>query len=233
MLGIGIIYKITNFVNGKSYIGQTWQNLQKRFNDHINKKSHCVKLSNAINKYGKNNFGIVDIIYCDNQQEMNFLENFYIIQFDTIKNDYNLREGRANGKLSEESKIKMSKSHIGKKLSDQTKNKLSQIHKGKIISKETRNKISIANSGKKYGPQSEDVRLKKSIALKNRKLSDDTKKKSSSAAVKRKSKISLEDANNIKILKNKGFPVKDLASKFDVSESYVRGIINGNRRSIK
>ena len=48
----GIIYKITNKVNNKSYIGQTRQSIQFRWNKHINKKDKTY-FHNAIQKYGK------------------------------------------------------------------------------------------------------------------------------------------------------------------------------------
>jgi len=43
---------------------------------------------------------------------------------------------------SEEQKLKISKSKIGKKLSEETKRKLSEAHKGKILSEEHRKRIS-------------------------------------------------------------------------------------------
>lgn len=55
------IYKITNKINGKCYIGQSI-NIQKRINEHF-WKSKCEKdvsfnsiLHTAIRKYGKENF---------------------------------------------------------------------------------------------------------------------------------------------------------------------------------
>ena len=60
----GVIYKITNKENGKSYIGQTtYSNPNKRWNihkAHARKKSKfgCIKLQNAINKYGEDALSI-------------------------------------------------------------------------------------------------------------------------------------------------------------------------------
>lgn len=53
----GNIYKITNDINGKVYIGQTVQSVEKRFKQHMFKNS-CPKLANAIKKYGKSHFTI-------------------------------------------------------------------------------------------------------------------------------------------------------------------------------
>ena len=54
---LGKIYKITNLVNSKIYIGQTIRSLKERFRQHIYKQG-CTYLHNAILKYGKENFKI-------------------------------------------------------------------------------------------------------------------------------------------------------------------------------
>ena len=58
---MGYIYKITNDVNGKIYIGKTsYNNPEKRWNEHLNdyKKRKCEKrpLYSAMNKYGTEHF---------------------------------------------------------------------------------------------------------------------------------------------------------------------------------
>ena len=58
----GFIYKITNTINGKSYIWQTIQNVKERFYQHCATK--CSKavsnmaIHRAIKKYGKSNFTV-------------------------------------------------------------------------------------------------------------------------------------------------------------------------------
>ena len=49
-----IIYKITNSINGKIYIGQTRQALKERFRQHCKAKTGAISFS--IKKYGKENF---------------------------------------------------------------------------------------------------------------------------------------------------------------------------------
>ena len=51
----GIIYKITNIINHKVYIGQTVNTLKNRWNKHCH-SSGCRILYNAILKYGKDSF---------------------------------------------------------------------------------------------------------------------------------------------------------------------------------
>ena len=50
-----IIYKIVNCVNGKIYIGQTIQKLERRMYSHFNRHTKTC-ISKAIQKYGKENF---------------------------------------------------------------------------------------------------------------------------------------------------------------------------------
>jgi group I intron endonuclease len=228
----GKIYKIYNNINEKVYIGQTWQTLKKRFAIHINYNSACVKLNNAIKKYGVENFFIEKLIECNNQTEMNYWENFYITKYNSIKNGYNLREGGAFGKFSEESKIKMSKSQIGKKLSQETKNKISISGKGRVCSEKTRNKLSLALKGKKRKPLSEEHKAKQSMALKGKAKSELHKDNIQSASFDRKCKVSFEDVELIKQMYKIGLSSFKIAPLFNISASYVRGILNGTDRNI-
>lgn len=52
---MGYIYKITNKINGKNYIGQTTMNLKDRLTCHKSPSANMV-ISKAIKKYGWNNF---------------------------------------------------------------------------------------------------------------------------------------------------------------------------------
>ena len=62
------IYKITNLINNKIYIGKTNRTIEERFKEHCNeyKKERSEKrpLYNAMNKYGIENFKIEQIEEC-------------------------------------------------------------------------------------------------------------------------------------------------------------------------
>jgi group I intron endonuclease len=88
---------------------------------------------------------------------------------------YNLREGGGNGKLSDETKKKMSESHRGEKShmygkpkSLETKRRISEAHMGKTHTEETKSKLSEAHRGEKshmYGkPLGEETKRKLSEA---------------------------------------------------------------------
>lgn len=93
----GVIYKITNLLNGKCYIGQT---IAK--NPILRWRAHCSKKVNsaihlAIVKYGKNNFKFEIIEQNKTIEELNLLEQFYIKKYDTMSpNGYNLDIGGRN-----------------------------------------------------------------------------------------------------------------------------------------
>ena len=146
-----IIYKITNRINGKVYIGQTIQTLKKRWQRH-GWKSEVRKnmpITLAIVKYGKKNFDIEIIDKCGSQDELNRLELHYAIFYNTFApNGYNLRAGNGRGSMSEEIKRKIGLANKGKKVSDKTRKRLSESHKGYKMLKSTKAKLSKINKGK-------------------------------------------------------------------------------------
>ena len=90
------IYKITNKVNGKVYIGKTLNSIQKRWRDHLrdSKKRRCEKrpLYSAINKYGEENFEIEQIEECSHDI-LNERERYWIEYYGSFKNGYNATVG--------------------------------------------------------------------------------------------------------------------------------------------
>ena len=80
---IGYIYKITNKINGKAYIGKT-NNIIRRWKEHKYGHGGTAILSKAFIKYGIDNFdfSIIDIEKYDTTEELNKqlaeLEIYYI-----------------------------------------------------------------------------------------------------------------------------------------------------------
>ena len=131
----GIIYKVTNLVNYKVYIGQTVQKLQKRWATHCSTKSGCLALHNAIQKYGKENFIIQQIDVGDDRVHLNELEQYWIEIYNSVfPNGYNLTEGGDSPVFSETSRLKMSKSQTGKVMSIECRQKMSAERFGKSLS---------------------------------------------------------------------------------------------------
>lgn len=95
------IYKITNTINGKSYIGQTIKPISARWYFHIYDAMNKVDdlyFHRAIRKYGAENFIVEEIEEC-RQDELNSREMYWIKYFDTFNNGYNLTLG-GGGKKS-------------------------------------------------------------------------------------------------------------------------------------
>jgi len=87
----GIIYKHTNKINGKSYIGLTTHSMEERLKQHLrNKNKH--KFINAIKKYGIENF-LSEIIETVEENLLAEREIFWIKYYNTYNNGYNMTEG--------------------------------------------------------------------------------------------------------------------------------------------
>lgn len=153
------IYKITNNLNGKIYIGQTIQTVEARFNDHCrNRKNKNSGIDAAIKKYGKENFSIETICEAKTLEELNKLEKYYIKFYNSTNSEigYNLCEGGNNTKgyhHTEESKKKMSKSRMGifageknpfygKKHTLETRQRLREIKTGRKLTDEWKKHLS-------------------------------------------------------------------------------------------
>lgn len=165
------VYKHTNKINGKCYIGQTYD-IKKRW--HSSCYKHCEKFYQAIKKYGWDNF-THEIIKICNENNVDYWESFYISKYDSMNNGYNLNSGGNKYKIfSEETKQKISKSNKGKKRSKEAIEKSRRANIGKIKSQETREKLRQANLGKH---PSEASKEKNRIAHLGKKLSFETREK--------------------------------------------------------
>lgn len=98
----GKIYKITNKINGKIYVGQTTKTLTERF------QKHCwgtttkdvyhfnMAIKEAIRKYGKENF-IIELIEEVEQNKLDEREVYWISYYNSYNKGYNCTLGGQNG----------------------------------------------------------------------------------------------------------------------------------------
>ena len=149
----GVIYKITNNANGKSYIGQTTRGFDARYgkgnkpiervyNYHKNKKingyGYNSYLFSSIEKYGFDSFSVSKIYdFAYSKTELDIKEELYICLFNCIHGGYNFKHGGSNGKYSYESRLKISNS-AKERLSIKENHPMF----GKHFSKESREKMS-------------------------------------------------------------------------------------------
>ena len=98
---MGYIYCITNDINGKKYIGQTADNIEERFKEHLSsinaKRDYDRPLYRAMRKYGIEHFHISLIEECSTES-LDTQEEFWIQYFDTYKNGYNATLGGQGNK---------------------------------------------------------------------------------------------------------------------------------------
>lgn len=169
------IYIIRCKITEKLYIGQTWNDLHDRLIGHKsaarNQHNVCIKLERAINKYGEANFSIEKLDEAYSQGEANTLEDFYILAGDTITNGYNIRRGGSHGKLSAETRAKISKANsgaknywFGKPMPEWKRQQLLVACIGRAHTKEHRKKHSqtlqpLNNDIEKYCPKCKLVKL--------------------------------------------------------------------------
>lgn len=243
-----IIYKTTNLINNKIYIGQDKNNNPKYLGSGD-------LLKKAIKKYGKENFKKEILCFCENQEELNEKERLYILKYDSrnLEFGYNISVGGRNGttlnrKMSDETKTKMSKIRLGIKFSDDHKKNISKSLTGKIISEETKNKMSESQKKIKHNPLSLETKTKMSKIRLGIKLSDETKnkmseshkgekngffgKKHSDEFLIKKRKPILEISNTNEIIRE-WKSIKIASKTLNLHESGIINVLKGKNKTTK
>lgn len=192
------VYRITNTINGKIYIGQTTLTTDRRWKMHLRDctKERNNKFYNAIKKYGSENFAI-DIVEenITSKEMLNEREKYWIAHYDCYKNGYNstpggetspmcdpivakkISETMKGRKFTEEHKRHIREAMAGKSGTPHTeehKKYMSELMMNRVVSEQTCEKLRQINTGKK---QSIATRKKRSEAMKGRKFTEEHKSK--------------------------------------------------------
>ena len=197
-----IIYKTTNLINGKFYIGQDSKNNP----DYL---GSGLLLNRAIEKYGIENFKKETLEVCKNKKHLNERERYWIEETKAKEIGYNIADGGHGGNTyTEETKQRISKlftnRHISEetiqkrkltraknpekyKLSEERKKLIGDQHRGKTLSEE--HKQAISNYMKNSAIYSEEFLSMQNGENKKgenspswgKKASDETRKKQSEA----------------------------------------------------
>lgn len=89
------IYKITNLINNKVYIGKTEISILGRWKDHCkaaenpSDKDYDLYFHRAIRKYGKDNFTIEEIDTSEDSEELKKKEKYWIAYYNSYEKGYN------------------------------------------------------------------------------------------------------------------------------------------------
>lgn len=156
MNNYGYIYKTTNLINGRVYIGQHTGTFNHKY------LGSGKLIGQSITKYGRKNFRLEVLAFATTKDMLDGLEMKYIYEYRQVFGErflYNITDG--------------GKGSPGVKTEEHLK-KIGKGNKGKIVTQETRNKIRISKFGSKL---SIEVRLKLSKANIGKKLSQETKDK--------------------------------------------------------
>lgn len=157
------IYRVTNLINGKTYIGQSID-IQRRFWEH-----RCVShesnrhLKFALQKYGKENFKYEILEECD-ESMLDERERYYIEKF---KPEYNVASGGQDSsrRFPEEVRQVISRKAraqwegmTDEERAERIAHNLKGPQKGHAVSEETRQKLREKNLGKKQSSETIEKR---------------------------------------------------------------------------
>jgi group I intron endonuclease len=159
---MGFIYKITNLITNKCYIGETTKaDPEKRWMQHkntIKRGVGCPVLQSSVIKHGIHNFKFEILLICFDEDRYKY-EIEYIKKYNAlVPNGYNILEGGPGGgfkgkKHSEETRKRMSKNMKQKYIDDP--------NYGHVHSQETKNLISKNRKGINLGKKVSDETLQK------------------------------------------------------------------------
>lgn len=165
-----IVYKLTNKINGKAYIGQTIKTLKKRYAGNWH---HCASndaLKNDLKEFGQDNFSLEEIARADNKTLLYQLEIHHIRLHNTVSPyGYNQSYGGYRSKHTPETKKKISETWQREGIHNKGKRERGVMNTCRVCSKEfytylSRNKPNNTTCSKEcsrkiYGTRYEAVSL--------------------------------------------------------------------------
>lgn len=167
----GLIYKATDLLNNKIYIGQTTLSLRDRVNRHFKhaRNGSSFNFSCVIRSYDLKDVFVWEIIdLCKSKDELNEKEVYWISKLDSMNPEIGYNKYRGGSfsnnnniwnNLSEERKNRIrdrmreastgvNNPFYGRSHTEETRRILSERKKGRVMPEDVKRKISIANKGK-------------------------------------------------------------------------------------
>lgn len=216
------VYKHTNKLNNKIYIGITCQDVERRWRSDGSGYKKCPLFYRAIKKYGWDNF-YHDIIYDGlTKEKAGELEQELIKELKSNNPiiGYNIANGGRINNISETTKKKISETlknnykkenhhNFGKKYSEELKKKLSIAHIGKNSGKNH------SNYGKKMSDEQKE-KIRKTMKERHIEPSEETKRKGAEA---RKGKTNSEYWNK-RIKEVRSVPVVQMDKEGNILKTF-------------
>lgn len=237
------IYRITNKVNGKHYVGQT-KNVRNRWNRHkeLQKKANDANykyrkfiqvIHYALAKYGLENFEFVVVEEVETQEQANDREEHWARELNSYApSGYNVTKCGEHKALSEETKRKISEAQKGRKVPKHRKQQISKTLTGRTLSEEHKQVISegmknseVENTGQfQKGQKAPAKAFKKGHVPWNTGKSG-YKVPAISKAKTGKTKYTTEQILYMKKLKSQGESYRAIAREFGTAHTYVKKLI--------
>ena len=142
------VYKHTNKVNGKTYIGITCQKPKQRWQNGkgYRENNHFWR---SIKKYGWNKGFDHEILYSGlSQRQAEVMEVSLIAYYDSTDENKGYNKAPGGNLSSEETRQKISESLKGRIQSEETKKNISETLKGRLLTEEHKQNISESKKGK-------------------------------------------------------------------------------------
>lgn len=236
---IHYIYKITNLVNNKIYIGQT-VNISKRWSQHqtsVKNNKPTQVVHNAMIKYGTDNFKFEIVASCLDQDAANDTEEIIIKQENSQICGYNISNGGSVAPKTEIWKKYMSRIMSGRPKSEDIRQKISKSLTGKYIGekhpmygKKHTEAIKIIIKYKRSLQKSSRIGIKNSEKTRELISINNLGKSRNKGENNGHAKINLQLANQIREeYKSKNITYKQLAEKYNICIANICGIINNKK----
>lgn len=141
----GVIYVVTNTVNGKQYVGQTTKTAEQRWKGHTSKSSNCRALWNAIQKYRVESFTLGVVGTGSDKQDLDAKESEWVAKLGTMApNGYNLTTGGdSGGSWSQETNELRRKALLGRVLPQKTRDLIRAAKSGKPLTQEHKDALRV------------------------------------------------------------------------------------------
>ena len=231
------IYRWTNKINGKSYIGSSI-NLRRRLSEYFNAERLRTNLlrsksmiSKSLLKYGFNNFNLEILEYCEEESLLRKREQYYI---DLLKPKYNINKNTTSGFLGRKHTLEtveiLRLKSTGRKHSIETKRNLG-LQSGKLVLvTNIKNSLKIEYSSAFEAAKNLNVCVKTIHNYTNtKKILKDTFLIEKSTKIKKvHNSIPITIINTITGEIYNYSSIKEVANKFHVSDSVIRYYIKNN-----